>query len=49
VKEVRLKGSVGFRGVFGQAAPENTVLLAGVSVVKKRNPPEPKPLRATDP
>ncbi|MGA3164477.1 MAG: beta-N-acetylhexosaminidase [Terriglobia bacterium] len=49
VKEVRLKGSVGFRGVFGQAAPENTVLLAGVSVVKKRNPPEPKPLRAHDP
>jgi hypothetical protein len=48
VKEVRLKGSVGFRGVFGQATPQNTVLLAGVSIVKKRNPPEPKPLRAHD-
>jgi lysophospholipase L1-like esterase len=49
VKEVRLKDSVGFRGAFGKAAPDNTVLLAGVSVVKKRNPPEPKPLRAHDP
>ena len=44
VKQVRLKASTGFRNVDGHAAPENPLLLAGVSVVKKRTPPAPKPL-----
>jgi hypothetical protein len=33
---------MGFRNVDGHAAPENPLLLAGVSVVKKRTPPAPK-------
>ena len=45
VKEVRLKASAGFKNVDGQVSPENPLLLAAVSVVKKRTPPEPKPLR----
>ena len=45
VKEVRLKASTGFRNVDGRTAPENPLLLAAVSVVKKSTPPEPKPLR----
>jgi hypothetical protein len=45
VKEVRLKASKGFRNVDGRRARENTLLLAAVSVVKKRTPPWPKPLR----
>ena len=46
VKEVRLKASEGFRNVDGQTAAENPLLLAAVSVVKKRTPPRPKALRA---
>jgi hypothetical protein len=45
VKEVRLKVSAGFKNVDGRISPENPLLLAAVSVVKKRTPPEPKPLR----
>jgi len=44
VKEIRLKASTGFRNVDGHTAPENSLLLAAVSVVKKRTPPAPKPL-----
>ena len=47
VKEIRLKASAGFRNVDGRMAAENAVLLAAVSVVKKRTPPEPKPLRVS--
>jgi len=43
VKEVRLKASAGFKNVDGQVSPENPLLLAAVSMVKKRTPPEPKP------
>ena len=49
VKEVRLKGSVGIKGVSGQAVPDNAVLLAAVSVVKKRLVPEAKPLGVHNP
>jgi hypothetical protein len=45
VKEVCLKVSAGFKNVDGRVSPENPLLLAAVSVVKKRTPPEPKPLR----
>ena len=45
VKEVRLKASLGFKNADGHASPENPLLLAAVSIVKKRTPPEPKPLR----
>lgn len=45
VKEVRLKASAGFKNVDGRVSPENPLLLAAVSMVKKRTPPEPKPLR----
>ena len=44
VKEVRLKASARFRNVDGRVSPDNPLLLAAVSVVKKRTPPEPKPL-----
>ena len=47
VKEVRLKASAGFRNTDGRMARENSVLLAALSVVKKRTPPEPKPLRVS--
>ena len=47
VKEVRLKAAKSFRNVDGHASPPNSVLLAAVSVVKKRTPPEPKPLRVS--
>jgi hypothetical protein len=45
VKEVRLQASAGFRNVDGKVSPDNPLLLAAVSVVKRRTPPEPKPLR----
>jgi hypothetical protein len=48
VKEVRLKASAGFKNVDGRVSPENPLLLAAVSLVKKRTPPEPKPLRVGD-
>jgi hypothetical protein len=44
VKEIRLNVSTRFRNVDGHTAPENPLLLAAVSVVKKRTPPQPKPL-----
>jgi len=44
VKEIRLKASTRFRNIGGHTAPENPLLLAAVSVVKKRTPPKPKPL-----
>lgn len=44
VKEIRLKASAGFKNVDGRVSPENPLLLAAVSVVKKRTPPEPHPL-----
>jgi hypothetical protein len=44
VKEIRLNVSTRFRNVDGHTAPENPLLLAAVSVVKKRTPPRPKPL-----
>jgi hypothetical protein len=44
VREIHLKGSSKFKDAAGRPTPENTVLLAGVSVVKARTPPEPKPL-----
>jgi len=44
VKDIRLKASTGFRNVDGHTAPENPLLLAAVSVIKKRIPPQPKPL-----
>jgi hypothetical protein len=47
VKEIRLKASTGFRNVDGRMAAENAVVLAAVSVVRKRTPPEPKPLRVS--
>jgi len=47
VREVRLKASTGFRNVDGQRAPDNPLLLAAVSVVGKRTPPDPKPLRVS--
>ena len=47
VKEARLKASEGFRNVDGRTAPQNSLLLAAVSVVKKRTPPKPKPLRVS--
>jgi hypothetical protein len=48
VREIRLKGSLEFKNVLDHATPQNEILLAGVSVVKKRTPPEPKPLRGTE-
>jgi len=45
VKEIRLKAPTGFRNVDGHASPANPVLLAAISVVKKRTPPKPKPLQ----
>jgi hypothetical protein len=41
IREIRLKGSSAFQNVAGHSAPQNTILLAGVSVVKKRTPPNP--------
>ncbi len=48
VREIRLKGSSEFKNVLVHTTPQNAILLAGVSMVKKRTPPEPKPLRATE-
>ena len=48
VKEVRLKVSARFKNVDGRVSPENPLLLAAVSVVKKRIPPDPKPLQVVD-
>ena len=45
VKEVRLRAAAGFKNVDGHVSPENPLLLAAVSVVRKRTPPNPKPLR----
>jgi hypothetical protein len=48
VRQIRLKGSSEFKNVVDHTTPQNTILLAGVSVVKKRTPPEPQPLRKTE-
>jgi hypothetical protein len=47
VKEVRLKAPAAKKSAMASTAP-NTILLAGLSIVKKRTPPEPKPLRTTE-
>jgi hypothetical protein len=39
VKEVRLHGAAGFKDTRGKATPNNAIVLAGVSVVKKRPVP----------
>ena len=39
VKEIRLHGTTGFRDTKGKPTPDNAVILAGVSVVKKRPTP----------
>lgn len=46
VREIRLKASAEFKNVLGHATVQNAILLAGVSVVKKRIPPTPRPLVA---
>ena len=48
VREIRLKASSHFKNVVGRPSPQNTVLLAGISVVNARTPPEPKPLRVAE-
>ena len=39
VKEIRLHGTTGFRDTKGKPTPDNAIILAGVSVVKKRPVP----------
>ena len=39
VKEVKLHGTSGFKDTRGKVTPDNAIVLAGVSVVKKRIPP----------
>jgi hypothetical protein len=39
VKEVRLHGASGFRNSRDKVAPDNAIVLAAISVVKKRLPP----------
>jgi glycosyl hydrolase family 20 len=41
IREIRLKGSSAFQNVVAHPAPQNTIMLAGISVVKKRTPPNP--------
>src|SRR5690348_11234218 len=41
IREIRLKGSSAFQNVTAHRAPQNTIMLAGVSVVTKRMPPNP--------
>jgi hypothetical protein len=41
VKEVKLHGTSGFKDTRGKVTPDNAIVLAGVSVVKKRIPPAP--------
>jgi hypothetical protein len=48
VKEVRLKTASGFKNVLGKPTPQNTIMLAGVSVVKKEVAPGPKRPEFTD-
>ena len=39
VKEIRLHGASGFRDTKGKPTPDNAIVLAAISVVKKRLPP----------
>ncbi len=41
IKEVRLKGSHGFKDTRGRVIPDNVVVLAALSITKKRTFPEP--------
>jgi hypothetical protein len=41
-KEIRLHGTAGFTNSRGTVTPENAIILAGISVVKKRVPPPPE-------
>ncbi len=44
IKEVRLRGSSNFKNPEGTSIPGNAVILAGISVVPKREPPrQPEP------
>jgi hypothetical protein len=40
IREIRLKGSSMFKNVGAQPASQNTILLAGLSMVKKRTAPK---------
>jgi hypothetical protein len=48
VRKVSLWSSERLKNASAPTAPQNTVLLAGVSIVKSRPAPEPKPLRPRD-
>jgi hypothetical protein len=41
IKEIRLKASTGFKDTRGRVIPENAVILAALSITKKRTYPEP--------
>jgi hypothetical protein len=41
IREVRLKGTTGFRNTRGRVIPENSIVLAAISATKKRGHPEP--------
>ena len=41
IKEIRLEGSAGFKDTRGRVIPENAVILAALSITKKRTYPEP--------
>ena len=36
VKEVRLRGTAGFRDTKNKVTPDNAIILAGMSITKKR-------------
>ncbi len=48
IKEIRLHGSVKYVNAAGEAASPNRILLAAISVVKKRSSPEPGRLKTGD-
>jgi hypothetical protein len=41
IREVRLKGTTGFRNTRGRVIPDNSIVLAAISATKKRGHPEP--------
>ena len=41
IREVRLKGTTGFRNTRGRVIPENSIVLAAISATKKKGHPEP--------
>jgi hypothetical protein len=41
IREIRLRGSSNFKNAAGEAASPNRILLAAISIVKKRSSPEP--------